>query len=379
MARLAADLHDVGRAVAGRKLDHAEPVADAARGPSSRYRSRPRRVVRRGPADRRDAGGWSLRPCVRRICESGQLVPRRGLEPPRLSPLVPETSASTNSATWAQVRSGADIRAGVPPCQSWRRPAGGRPTIAIHRQASDRALETASRRRYTGRQRCFAAKARPMTANPHRHAGHGLRRLGLPRPPCGAGAGAARLPHPRRGAPPRPRRPSAAARPRRPDPRRAGQPALRRARSRPRSRGADVVDQPRRHPVRARPPAFRRRAALRRRAGRARRRGRTARAWSMSRRSAPTRTRPSLYARTKARGRAARAAARRRTPSILRPSIVFGPEDDFFNRFAALARMSPALPLIGGGRHASSRCSSATSPRRSPMRSTARRKARHDL
>ncbi len=33
--------------------------------------------------------------------------------------------------------------------------------------------------------------------------------------------------------------------------------------------------------------------------------------------------------------------------TILRPSIVFGPEDDFFNRFAALARLSPALPVIG--------------------------------
>lgn len=34
---------------------------------------------------------------------------------------------------------------------------------------------------------------------------------------------------------------------------------------------------------------------------------------------------------------------------VMRPSILFGPEDDFFNRFAALARMSPVLPLIGGG------------------------------
>ena len=44
--------------------------------------------------------------------------------------------------------------------------------------------------------------------------------------------------------------------------------------------------------------------------------------------------------------------ARGRSPSavILRPSIVFGPEDDFFNRFAALARIAPALPLIGGGK-----------------------------
>ena len=35
---------------------------------------------------------------------------------------------------------------------------------------------------------------------------------------------------------------------------------------------------------------------------------------------------------------------------ILRPSVVFGPEDNFFNTFASLAQFSPALPLIGGGK-----------------------------
>lgn len=57
----------------------------------------------------------------------------------------------------------------------------------------------------------------------------------------------------------------------------------------------------------------------------------------------------SAYARSKAKGEAAvRLAFPRAT--ILRPSIVFGAEDKFFNRFAALARVLPALPLFGGGR-----------------------------
>lgn len=57
---------------------------------------------------------------------------------------------------------------------------------------------------------------------------------------------------------------------------------------------------------------------------------------------------PAAYARSKAVAERLVLAAQ---PSavIMRPSILFGPEDDFFNRFAALARMSPVLPLIGGG------------------------------
>jgi uncharacterized protein YbjT (DUF2867 family) len=57
---------------------------------------------------------------------------------------------------------------------------------------------------------------------------------------------------------------------------------------------------------------------------------------------------PSVYASTNAAGEKAVMSA---APDaiILRPSIVFGPEDDFFNRFAGLARLLPGLPLIGGG------------------------------
>jgi len=56
---------------------------------------------------------------------------------------------------------------------------------------------------------------------------------------------------------------------------------------------------------------------------------------------------PSLYAQTKAAGEAAVLAA---FPSaiILRPSVVFGPDDQFFNRFAGLAAMLPFMPVVAG-------------------------------
>lgn len=58
---------------------------------------------------------------------------------------------------------------------------------------------------------------------------------------------------------------------------------------------------------------------------------------------------PSKYARTKAEGET---AVREIYPDavVVRPSVVFGPEDHFFNRFASMALVSPVLPLIGGGR-----------------------------
>jgi len=56
----------------------------------------------------------------------------------------------------------------------------------------------------------------------------------------------------------------------------------------------------------------------------------------------------SAYARTKDAGEQAVRDAFP-TVTILRPSVVFGPEDQFFNRFAAMAMFSPVLPLIGGG------------------------------
>ena len=57
----------------------------------------------------------------------------------------------------------------------------------------------------------------------------------------------------------------------------------------------------------------------------------------------------SAYARTKGEGEAA-VMSMLPTAMIVRPSIIFGPEDAFFNRFAAMATIAPALPLIGGGK-----------------------------
>lgn len=54
----------------------------------------------------------------------------------------------------------------------------------------------------------------------------------------------------------------------------------------------------------------------------------------------------SEYARTKAAGEAA-VLAQMPGAVILRPSIIFGPEDEFFNRFAGMAKMGPVLPIVG--------------------------------
>jgi uncharacterized protein YbjT (DUF2867 family) len=56
----------------------------------------------------------------------------------------------------------------------------------------------------------------------------------------------------------------------------------------------------------------------------------------------------SAYARSKAAGEQA-VTTFYPGAILMRPSIIFGAEDNFFNRFASLARFSPILPLIGGG------------------------------
>ena len=112
-------------------------------------------------------------------------------------------------------------------------------------------------------------------------------------------------------------------------------------------RDADVVINLVGHPVRARPAELRRRAGFGAEAVALAAAAHGARLVHVSALGADENA-PSHYARAKAVGEKLVLAA---VPSatIFRPSIVFGPEDDFFNKFAALARMSPVLPLIGGG------------------------------
>ncbi len=76
------------------------------------------------------------------------------------------------------------------------------------------------------------------------------------------------------------------------------------------------------------------------------RRGRVSRRWCIFSAIGANADLGSEYARTKAAGEQ---AVRDSFPGavILRPSIVFGPEDGFFNKFAAMARMLPVLPLVG--------------------------------
>ena len=199
-------------------------------------------------------------------------------------------------------------------------------------------------------------------------AGHRLRRRRLHRPLCLRSSVQERRPRPRRRArsaqrlfPPAARRrsaSSASSRPTSPTPDSVA-PRGRGRRARSSTWSACSSGDMRRGP---------RRGRAQRRRGRAR--GRRRRPSSTSPRSAPIPISPSDYGRTKGEGeQAVRAAFPGAT--IIRPSLVFGPEDELTNRFAAMARLAgPA----GDRRRdaASSRSMSATSRRRSRGRARAR-------
>src|SRR5262245_59489770 len=105
-ARACRDLHHVGGAVARRHLHHAQPIADRIEphgfGVDRHSAAAVAREVGQIAAMQADSHECS------RTGDAANLVPRRGLEPPRLAALVPETSASTNSATWASWRLGTE-------------------------------------------------------------------------------------------------------------------------------------------------------------------------------------------------------------------------------------------------------------------------------
>ena len=178
--------------------------------------------------------------------------------------------------------------------------------------------------------------------------GDGFRRIGLCRAPYRAGAGARGLARAGGGAPAGPRRIPPAARRGRANRGGAGQPALSRV-DPGGDRGRERGRQRRRRQAPERTAELRGRPCLRRRRDRARGGGGRASAPSCtSPASAPTRASRNPYIASKGRGEAATREAFAGA-IVLRPSIVFGPEDEFFNRFAALARVLPALPLFGGG------------------------------
>ena len=202
-----------------------------------------------------------------------------------------------------------------------------------------------------------------------RRPGHRLRRRRLHRPLCLRSAAQDRRPGPRRRARPAPRLVPPAARrrsassasspPTSPSPQRVARAV----------EGADAVDQPGRH-VQGRFRRDPRRRRRQRRRGGARRPAPTAFVHVSAIGADPDS--PSDYGRTKGHGeQAVRAAFPSAT--IIRPSVVFGPEDQFTNRFAAHgAACRPAGDRAQDA--ASSRSMSATLARRSPRpRSTRRR------
>ena len=136
----------------------------------------------------------------------------------------------------------------------------------------------------------------------------------------------------------------------RPDPCRAGQPALSRPRA-PRGRGRRRRGEPGRHPRQVGPPDLRGRARggrPRRRRGRAR--GRRQDPGARLGASAPTSDAKASYARTKAAGEAAVLRATFRTPSSCAPRWCSGRRTSSSIASPRMARFSPFLPLIGGGR-----------------------------
>ncbi len=167
----------------------------------------------------------------RRVRASESMVPRRGLEPPRCYPLVPETSASTNSATRAwleQLKQGLGSASGFPLSMKEAQRRGGALTA---KNRSSNARFPPIFRRPSGRH-----SQGKHGANSARPAGDDLRRLGLCRPPSGTRARQTRLAHPRRRPPARSCGPSPAAWRGRSDPCGPGEPCAIRTRSRARPR-----------------------------------------------------------------------------------------------------------------------------------------------